>query len=195
MDNDVSSFIVDFLKPWAAQQKQLPTGFLVEKSKAELFAEISAAVQREIDRLRELVPNYFSRNAIQKTRYDAREVIAAVDHLTGLLSAKTISPELRLRLGLDLPEPRVLDALNEVRALCLAADENQPSADQIKFWCVSVALSLMLRFSQKRPTAGSVKTPFCAIAGLLYQSVTGEEENLRSICQTVLRPYQALLPT
>lgn len=195
MANDTVKFIVDFLKPWAIQQKQLPTGYLVEKSKSELLAEISAAVEREIDRLRELVPDYFSRNAIQKTRYDAREVIAAIDHLTGLLLAQTISPELRLRLGLDLPAPKVLGALNEVRALCHAADENQPGADQVKFWCASIALNLMLRFSQKRPSAGSVETPFCTIAGLLYQSVTGDEENLRSICQSVLKPYQPLLPT
>ncbi|GGI23771.1 hypothetical protein [Bradyrhizobium guangdongense] len=197
MDDDTVKYIADFLKPWRIQQKQLPTGHLVEKSKAELLAEISAAVQREIDRLRELAPDYFSRSAIQNTRQQAREIVAAIDQLTLLLSAKTLSPELRLRLGLDLPSPRALDALHEVRRLCQAADDDQPGADQVKFWCVTVALNLMLRFSQKRPTAGSIKTPFCAIAGLLYQSVTGDEENLRSICQAVLRPYQEIdiLPT
>lgn len=204
-DEEIVKYIVDFLKPWSNQHKpvqtgylveqQIPTGYLVEKSKPELLAEISAAVQREIDRLRDLVPAYFSRNAIQKTRHDARDVIAAIDRLTALLSAKTMSQELRLRLGLDLPAPRVLDALHEVRELCQAADANQPGNDQIKFWCVTVALNLMLRFSQKRPSAGSIKTPFCAIAGLLYQSVSGSEENLRRTCQEVLRPYQPLLPT
>jgi hypothetical protein len=204
MDDYIIKYIADFLKPWKPQLRQVDTGCLVEKSEAELRTEISNAIRSEIERLRELVPNYFAREAIQKTREDARNILQSIDQLEKQLASKTLSPELQLRLHLDAkgdqavanaPGPRLRDALKTVRELCQAADDRQPQADQEKFWCATIALSLINDFSKKRPTAGSVKTPYCAIAGLLYQSVTGREESLRGVCQDVLRPYLDLLPS
>ena len=96
----------------------------------------------------------------------------------------------------NMPIPRLLDALQEVRDICQAADENQPQADQVKHWCVRTALRLMLQFSEDDPTAGSAKSPYCMISSLLYQVVTGKEGELRRICQDILKPYHdaQLLP-
>ena len=205
-DDGLVEAITNELKPWSPQRRQLKTGFLEEKSKAEVMTEISNAVRGEIDRLRQIVPDYFSRDAIKKTRDEARNIAASIDRVAEQLSAKTLSPELRLRLGLDIPltgdpseitnmpVPRLLDALRAVCDLCQAAADNQPGADQIKLWCVRVALNLVLRFSKNRPSAGSPLTCYCIIASLLYESVTGEKGlPLRRICQDVLRPYLPLL--
>ena len=205
MDDDLVEAITNALKPWAPQLRQLPSGFMEEKSEAEVAAELSTIVRGCIDRLRQTVPDYFSRDAIRKTRDEARDIAAAIDRVTELLSAKTISPELRLRLGMDtpltgdpseiinLPVPRLLDALHTVRVRCQAGADNQPNGDQVKLWCVRSALNLMLRFSKNNPSAGSAKSPYCIIASGLYESVTGGKElQLRRICQDVLRPHLPL---
>ena len=93
----------------------------------------------------------------------------------------------------NMPVPRLLDALKEVREICQVADDNQPQADQVKFWCANIAIRLVLRFSQENPSAGSEKSKYCRIAALLYESVMGKAHSLRRICQEVLRPYQPLL--
>jgi hypothetical protein len=206
-DDDLVEAITSALRPWAPQRKQLASGFIAEKSEAEVTEELSAVVRGCIDLLRQTVPDYFSRDAIRKTRDEARDIATAIDRVTELLSAKTISPELRLRLGMDTPMtgdpaeitnrpiPRLLDALHTVRVHCQAGADNQPNADQVKLWCVRSALNLVLGFSECRPSAGSAKTSYCVIASLLYESVTGEKElQLRRICQDVLRPYLPLLP-
>jgi hypothetical protein len=89
----------------------------------------------------------------------------------------------------NMPIPKLLDALHEVRVICEAAVKNQPQTDQVKLWCTRTALRLILRFSETRPSAGSPNTSYCRIAGLFYQGVTGEAAALRRICQDVLRPY------
>jgi hypothetical protein len=211
-DDQIVDAIADELKPWKQQRRQIETGpkagWIEDKSKAEVLATISDAVRLEIVRLRELAPNFFKRDAINKTRADAQAIMKAVDHLTELLSAATTSPELLLRLGqhdrlvgsasdlANRPVPRLIEALLEVRGICQAADENQPGADQVKRWSALIALRLVLDFSDKDPTAGSENTKYCRIAGLLYESATGDEHNLRHICQDVLRPYhlKKLLP-
>lgn len=205
-DDDLVEAITKALKPWAPQRRQLASGFMEEKSEVEVTAELSTVVRECIGRLRQTVPDYFSRDAIRKTRDEARDIDAAIDRVTELLSAKTISPELRLRLGMDtprtgdpaeitnMPVPRLLDALHTVRVRCQAGADNQPNADQVKLWCVRSALNLVLRFSECRPSAGSAKSSYCVIASVLYESVTGEKElQLRRICQDVLRPYLPLL--
>jgi hypothetical protein len=207
-DDEIVQAIANSLKPWKSRLRQLDTGYLVEKSDEELLAEISTSVRAEIDRLRNnTVPNFFGRDAIRKTRDDARDILKSIDQLKEQLSAKTLSPELRLRLGLDIPltgdpseitnmpVPRLLEALRIMRDLCQAAADNQPDADQVKLWCVRTALRLVLRFAKNRPSAGSDQTAYCIIAGLLYQGLTGKEQHLRRICQDVLRPYLSLLPT
>lgn len=208
VDGDIVKYIVDFLKPWKPQRRQIETGEhaceMEFKSEADLKAEISNAVAEQLSRLQTIVPSFLARTAIEKTRHDARDLIETIDELQRLLLSKTLSPELRIRLGDDgrpvdpsvdinnLPVPRLLDALNNVRQRCQAADENQPQRDEIKFWCATKAIGLILKYSEKRPRAGSVKTPYCTIAGLLYQGVTGEEQSLRGVCQDVLRPYLSL---
>jgi hypothetical protein len=206
-DDELVEAITNALKPWAPQLRQLANGFIEEKSEADVTEELLTVVRGCIDRLRQTVPDYFSRDAIRKTRGQARDIAAAIDRVTDLLSAKTISPELRLRLAMDtpltgdrseiinLPVPRLLDALHTVRVRSQAGADNQPNADQVKLWCVRSALNLVLRFSKNNPSAGSAKSPYCIIASALYESVTGEKElQLRRVCQDVLRPYLPLLP-
>jgi hypothetical protein len=198
------------LKPYAPRLRQIETGEIVQKSEADVHAEALEAVRSDIEQFRTVsVPDFFGREAIRKTRDDARAIIKAVNHLTGLMEAKTLAPALRLRLGdhdklrgtpadiANMPVPRLLDALQEVRDVCQAADENQPQADQVKHWCARIALRLMLRFSEDDPTAGSARSPYCMISSVLYQVVTGKEGlELRRICQDVLKPYHdaQLLP-
>lgn len=196
-EDQIVEAVVDALRPWKPQHRQIETGRrageIVAKADAEVLAHISDAVRSEIVRFRTLVPDFFDRDAIRKTRDDARDIIKSVDRLKEHLLAKTFSPELRMRL--DVRRSRLLDALNEARDICQAADENQPQADQVKLWCAQIAIRLMLDFSLSRPAAGSGNTEYCRIASLLYESVTGDrDENLRHICQDVLRPYQSLLP-
>jgi hypothetical protein len=182
-------------------------GEIEAKSAAEVQAQVTEKVRNEIVRLRALVPDFYGRGAIQKTREDARDIMESIDDLREKISVNVLSPELLLRLGLhpsiigsaeDIkngPVPRLLDALEAVRGICRAAEKNQPGADQVKLWCVRVALRLMLQFSTKRPSAGSVDSSYCAIASLLYRGVTGKRSELRRVCQDVLRPYRGLLPT
>jgi hypothetical protein len=210
-DNQTCEAIADALKEWAPQQRQIEVGKCAGEmkplTKAELRAQILRAVQKEISSLRTTaVPDFFGREAIRKTRADAREIITSIDRLKTKLSGKTLSPELRLRLGLhtsligspsdiaNMPVHRILGGMEEVRAICQAADDNQPAADQVKLWCVRIALRLVLRHSIERPSAGSSNSAFCTVAGLLYQSTTGKARQMRRICQEVLQPYQALLP-
>ena len=213
-DDEIVQAITDSLKPWAPQKRQIETGErageMETKSKTELQVEISEAVRKEIVYLQTTaVPDFYGREAIRNTRNDARDIIKSIDRIEKQLSAKTLSPELRVRLGLhtsligspadiaNMPVPRLLDALKDVHDICQAADDNQPITDQVKFWCVGIAFRLVIRFSEDDPTAGSADSPYCAIAGLLYQSVTGKKhQQLRRICQKMLQPYirDGLLP-
>jgi hypothetical protein len=89
--------------------------------------------------LRLTSPEHFEREAIRKTREDAQAIISATDRIEQLLRSSTLAPELRLRLSLDLPAEnapghRLLTALSEVRDLCQAGDDNQPSADQVRIF-------------------------------------------------------------
>ena len=87
------------LKPFAPRLRQIETGEIIVKSEAEVYAEALEAVRSDIERLRTVsVPKFFGREAIRKTRDDARAVMKAIDDLTSLMAAKTLSPELRVRL-------------------------------------------------------------------------------------------------
>jgi hypothetical protein len=203
-ENEIVDAITRALKPWAPQIRQIETGEQGIDPNPE--AAISGAVRAEVQRFRTMaVPHFFHRDAIKKTREDARAIMKAIDSLTEILSASTISPELRLRLGqhdrligspsdiAGMPVPRLLGALVDVRGICQSADENQPQADQVKKWCAMIAIRLILRYSTSRPNAGSDQSAYCTIAGLLYESATGKEERLRGVCQNVLKPYLPLL--
>ena len=175
---------------------------LQPKAEAELRAEISHAVRREIALLRSTIPGFFDRKAIRKTRDNARAVITTIARLEEQL--QEVSPLLwmRLQLGAVLevaaepsPVERLLHALRDVRAECQAAADALPGTDQVKLWCVRVAMRPMLRFSAKRPAVGSDASPFCTIAGLLYEGVTGEkDQSLRRVCKQVLEQHRSLLP-
>jgi hypothetical protein len=195
--------ITSALKPWAPQMRQIETGEIV--ADPQPGAVISDAIRVEIVRFRTVVQEFFHREAIRKTRDDARAIIKLISKLEKLVSEKTLSPELRLRLGdhgrligsatdiANMPVPRLLDALKEVRGICQAADDNQPQTDEVKRWCALIAFRLIRAFSTNDPSAGSENTAYCTIAALLYESVTGKTERLRGVCQSVLEPYQPLL--
>jgi hypothetical protein len=194
-DDQIVEAIADALKPWKPQRQQIETGtkagWIVDKSKAEVLATISDAVREDILRLRATVPNFFDRKAIKNTRNDARDILRSIDRLKRQLSAKTLSPELRLRLS---HVPHLLDTLNAARELCRAADDNQPTADQVKLWCARVAMTLVLKFSDENPSAGSVRSKYCEISDLLYWAVTRKKQSLRRICQDMMKRYRPLLP-
>jgi hypothetical protein len=180
VDDEIIVAITRALKPWAPQMRQIESG--EQEADPQPEAAISGAVRAEVLRFCTMaVPDFFHRNAIKQTRDDARAVIKAIDSLTDLLSALTISPELRVRLGqhdrligspsdlANMPVPRLVEALLEVRGICQSADENQPQADQVKKWCAMIAIRLILRFSTTKPNAGSDQSAYCTIAGLLYE--------------------------
>jgi hypothetical protein len=210
-ENEITKAITEALAPWSPQLRQIErgkrAGEIEAKSRSEVLSEISEKVGLEILRFRtSMVPDFFGRSAIKKTRQDARTLIESIDHLSKLLSAKTLSPELLLRLGhhtnlkgapadlANMPIPRLFDVMQEIRGICKVADHAQPQADQVKLWCALTAIRLILQFSETRPSAGSLNTPYCRIASLFYQGVTGKEQAIRRVCQEVLRPYQTLLP-
>lgn len=153
--------------------------------------------------LRLTSPEHFDRKAIRKTREDAREITRALDHLDDLLRSATMGAELRLRLGLDqpgllpkhagnAPAGRLMIALQEVRELCEHGGANQPSADQVRIWCARIAFTLLHLFSNKEPTSGSADSPYRALAGLLYEVLTGEQgRDLKRACDDHLRSLRA----
>lgn len=210
-DDEIVEAVILALKPWAPQMRQIETGQrageIEAKSDAEVRAAIFETVRAEILRFRTTVRDFFSRDAIVKTRYDARDLMKSIAGLTEQLSAATLSPELRLRLGhhdrligsaadvANSPVPRLLAALQEVHDICALADRNQPKSDQVKRWCALIAFRLIRTFSAEDPSAGSDNTAYCTIAGLLYESVTREKAALRSICQNVLQQYRPFLPS
>jgi hypothetical protein len=211
-DDEIVEAIADALKPWKPQRRQIETGRrageIEDKSQAEMLAAISDAAREDILRLRATVPTFFDRRAIQKTRDDARDTIELIDQLEAQLSAKTLSPELRLRLRLpnesirmignpvkdESPVPRLLDALKTVREICEAGDKNQPNGNQVKRWCARVAMTLVLKFSEENPSAGSAGSKYCEITDLIYWAVTKKKQSLRRICQDILKLYRPYLP-
>jgi hypothetical protein len=194
-DDEIARAIADALKPWKRQRRQIETGprkgAIEDKSKAEVLAAISDAVCENILRLRETVPNFFDRKAIKKTRDDAREMLRSIDKVEEQLNAKTLSPELRLRLS---HVPHLVDTLKAVREICEAGAENQPNADQVKLWCAQVAMNLVVKFSDENPSAGSARSKYCEITDLLYWAVTRKKQSLRHICQDMLEVYRKSLP-
>jgi hypothetical protein len=152
--------------------------------------------------LRQASPDYFDREAIRKTRDDARKIIGLIDRLDEALRSRGLAPELRMRLALEVdsdahaanaPAGRLLVALGEVRELCQAGDDNQPSADQVRIWCARVAFTLMHQFSEEKPTSGSPDSTYRAIAGLLYEILTGERDrDLERACEDHLRSLRSI---
>jgi hypothetical protein len=151
----------------------------------EILREIRSYLSRNgmcavIRTLRLAAPEYLAREAIRKTRDDARAIAESVEHLRELISQKTLAPELRLRLAPEIGH--LSDTLQAVKEICQQA-ENQPRDDQIKMWCAKIAFSLMIRFSDKPPTSSSPRSPYRLIASLLYEVLSSESgHDLRRAC-------------
>jgi hypothetical protein len=157
--------------------------------------------------LRRNAPSYFNRKAVRKTREDARAILKCIGHLEDQIHRDDLAPELRLRLGLDVPSlkgtpadldkmpvPQLVNALKIVRDLCEAGVKNQPSEDQIRIWCAKTAHTLMVRFSTKKPSSGSADSSYRVIAGLLYEILTGERErDLKRACDDELKAVRTAL--
>ncbi|WP_334406618.1 hypothetical protein [Bradyrhizobium sp. AZCC 2289] len=152
--------------------------------------------------LRRAGPEYFDREAIRKTRDDARTIIDLIDRLDETLRSEALAPEIRLRLALEkapdantakAPADRLLIALSDVRELCRAGEENQPSADQVRIWCARIAYSLLDRFSEETPASGSPRSPYRVLAALLYEVLTGDaDHDLKRACDEHLRGMRTL---
>lgn len=154
--------------------------------------------------LRQDAPNYLDRNSIRKTRDDARTIVQSIGDLESHFRRTTLSPELRIRLGLNIvhspdevgnmPVPRLLVALKAVRDICEAAERGQPSDDQVKIWCARIAHTLMVRFSNEKPSSGSEQSSYRVIAGLLFESLTGiRGHDLRRACNDHLQAMRLAL--
>jgi hypothetical protein len=76
-DTELIAAIVEALKPWAPQWRQIETGpsqgFLTEIPIHEVEHIIGDYVRERIDSLRITTPNFFSRDAIINKREGARE--------------------------------------------------------------------------------------------------------------------------
>ncbi|MGJ5120954.1 hypothetical protein [Bradyrhizobium oligotrophicum] len=151
-----------------------------------------AGAYRVIRLLRRTAPEFFTRDAIVKTRDDARLIKKAAVRLTDLAAQATLSPELRLRLAPE--EERLRTVIRAVCKICDEADRDQRD-DQVKIWCAEIAFTLLVRFSDKPPTSGSARSPFRVIASLLYEIVTGEAgHDLRRACADELDKMRILRP-
>lgn len=151
--------------------------------------------------LRRASPEHFDREAIRKVRDESRVIVGLIDQLQEALELDSMAPELRLRLGMKVeagaaansPGRRLLFALNEVRELCQVADKNQPPTDQVRIWCARIAYTLMFRFSKEEITSGSPDSTYRAIAGLLYEVLTGEaDRDLKRACDDHLRAMRSI---
>jgi hypothetical protein len=154
--------------------------------------------------LRQAAPDYLDREAIRTTRADARTIVQSIADLEDHFRRATLSPELRIRLGLNIvhspdevdnmPVPRLLVALKAVRDICEAADRGQPSDDQVKIWCAKIAHTLMVRFSKEKPSSGSEQSSYRVIAGLLFEVLTGiRGHDLRRACDDELKAMRLAL--
>jgi len=151
--------------------------------------------------LRRAAPEHLDREAIRKTRDQARTIVGLIDRLEKALTSDGLTAELHLRLALEAqsgsttngPAQRLFVALDEVRQLCQAGDENQPAADQVRLWCARIAYSLMSRFSEQEITSGSPDSTYRAIAGLLYEVLTGEaDRDLKRACDDHLQGMRSI---
>jgi hypothetical protein len=163
----------------------------------ELLREIRLHLSRNgmcgvIRILRRATPDYLTRDAIRKTRDDSRAIAKSVSQLEEQVKQSTLSPELVFRLG---PErERLLDVLRAVKRVCEEAEQNQPPDDQVRTWCAKIAHTLIIRFSEERPSSGSARSRYRIVAGLLYEILTGESgRDLKRACDEELTKMRQAL--
>ena len=169
-------------KAWVSAQQQ-----------AKLRTEILAAVGEQIDLLRNVNSEIFSRTAVRNTRKGAKLLLTDIKAFEGRVADAT--PELRFRLGLDLPQvefgtQRLLIELKHFKDECNAAIKAASGRNQLKEWRARIAVSLIVRYSKRKPHSGSAESAYRKISGLLYKAVTGQppgRDNLKRACDTVLK--------
>jgi hypothetical protein len=186
--------IADQLKPWRC-------------SEGDVLAKIRSIIQETAEGLSEGPATGFRK---QNKQYAMR----LLDNLVALQDLLARAPAGFLWNLANWSEPKKLgtslvkrqtqwkklrETVNELVPQCKAAIRNPTGASPLTRWektHVAVnALSLMKHLSAKRPTAGTDNTPFCVIASLLFEAVTGEREaSLRRACQRILPLLDALPP-
>jgi hypothetical protein len=144
---------------------------LKPKHRGDFGPAILSEVKSRIERLRDVTSDLFSREAIRRTRDDAKHLRADIIGLERRIAKA--SPEMRLRLKLFQPASDVvchihplLRELAIARKECEAAIKAAPSTDPVKEWCARIAWDLMFRFSEEKRTS-SIKSPFRLIASYL----------------------------
>jgi hypothetical protein len=148
--------------------------------------EVLAVVREQISLLSATTPEHFTREAIRKTRDDARDLLKTIKRLEHQIGRiRRSSPELRIRLGLSGAPPTTWCVdLAWMRAACEDAIRAASNEDRCKRRCVSTARFLIMVCSESEPTINFTN----AIAGLLYAAVTGEkDQDFRWLCQQLLK--------
>jgi hypothetical protein len=157
----------------------------------EILREIRSHLTRNgmytvVRTLRRAAPGYLERDAIRKTREDARAIAKSAGKLAALLDRATLSPEMQLRL--EPEKERLFEGLHRLQNLCVLADQNQPDGDLLLEWCARIAFTLLFRFSDKTPTSGSAQSPYRVVASLLYEVVTDQQgHDLKRACDKHLK--------
>src|SRR5262245_49686594 len=137
--DDLAVTIADVLKPWREHGWQ-------DERRRYHQAEVSAAVLKQIKLLRAVVPEHFTREAVRKTRDDARDLVKTIKKLERQLNRiKWHSPELRIRLGLSEPFLAELARLCDV---CEEADQAAGKEDRCKRQCIQTAGHLIYVYSE-----------------------------------------------
>jgi hypothetical protein len=170
------------------------TGHLKPRRQQYSLPEILNAVSEQVRFLQDVFPSFYSREAIKKTRADAKLLCADIKRIEGRIARA--SPELRMRLKLVMP-PHQSETVSHIHPLlrelaiarqeCSAAIEHATAKDRYKEWCARIAWHLVRRFSEREP-GSSDNSPFRKITGLLYQVATGEaDRDLKRACDNMLR--------
>ena len=154
--DELISLIVDSLKPWRTAERE----------------QVLAAIRKQTNLLRTVVQEHFTREAIRKTRADARDLSTTITQLEGQLTRiKASSPELRIRLGLSESLPSYLPDLRRQREICKEAEKAAGKEDRCKRICVDFAKTWIAVYSKDKATINRIAD----IASLLYEAVTGKK--------------------
>jgi hypothetical protein len=145
--------------------------------------DIVTDINEQINLLKKTAPDFFARQAVTQTRDNARNVFATVTRLE-----EKISAELRLRLAGSFA-----DIKRECKA-AISGSLTRGRGDQVKEWCALSAWRWIVKFSQARPTSGSINSPYREIASLVYEAVTGnQDKDFERTCEAVLKRRRHLV--
>jgi hypothetical protein len=161
--------------------------------------EVRAAVWGEIHSLRKM--GLYDRDAIVKTRKDARNIIRAADNLQNALI--TAGRELQLRLKLDFDRPEIFDELNAIRKECGSAINQGLTSgrkDQVKRRCAQRASILILKLSKHELTYAD-DSIFPRVTAFIYEIVSpgsddfdedGPKSSFRRLCKELMNDLAQL---